>query len=55
MKYKEAFYTMFKSITMDNGTEFVDQQALEASCIKAGKKRTTCYYAHPYSSQVAGQ
>ena len=55
MKYKEAFYTMFKSITMDNGTEFVDQQALEASCIKAGKKRTTCYYAHPYSSQVARQ
>ena len=36
-------YTMFKSITMDNGTEFVDQQTLEASYIKAGKKRTTCY------------
>ena len=54
MKYKEAFYTMFKSITMDNGTEFVDQQALEASCIKAGKKRTTCYYAHPYSSWERG-
>ena len=54
-EYKEAFYTMFKSITMDNGTEFVDQQALEASCIKAGKKGTTCYYAHPYSSQVARQ
>ena len=27
MKYKEAFYTMFKSITMDNGTEFVDQMS----------------------------
>ena len=53
-EYKEAFYTMFKSITMDNGTEFVDQQALEASCIKAGKKRTTCYYAHPYSSWERG-
>ena len=53
-EYKEAFYTMFKSITMDNGTEFVDQQALEASCIKAGKKRTTCYYAHLYSSWERG-
>ena len=53
-EYKEAFYTIFKSITMDNGTEFVDQQALEASCIKAGKKRTTCYYAHPYSSWERG-
>ena len=55
MKYKEAFYTMFKSITMDNGIEFLDQQALEASCLKQGKKRTICYYAHPYSSQVARQ
>lgn len=27
MKYKEAFYTMFNSITMDNGTEFVDQMS----------------------------
>ena len=26
-EYKKAFYTMFKSITMDNGTEFVDQMS----------------------------
>ena len=50
MKYKEAFYTMFKSITMDNGTEFVDQQALEASCLKAREKRTICYYAQRIKS-----
>ena len=27
MQYKEAFYTMFNSITMDNGTEFVEQMS----------------------------
>ena len=43
MQYKEHFNTIFHSITMDNGVEFLDQQALEASCVKAGKKRTTCY------------
>ena len=54
MQYKEHFNTIFHSITMDNGVEFLDQQALEASCVKAGKKRTTCYYAHPYSSWERG-
>ena len=26
-EYKEAFYTMFNSITMDNGSEFVEQMS----------------------------
>ena len=54
MKYKDEFKEIFKSITMDNGTEFLDQEGLETSCLKEGEKRTTCYYAHPYSSWERG-
>ena len=53
-KHKDNFQHIFKSITMDNGSEFLDMQALEQSCIKADKKRTTCYYAHPFSSWERG-
>lgn len=53
-KYKNQFREKFKTITMDNGSEFLDQEALEASCLKAGEKRTTCYYAHPYSAWERG-
>ena len=53
-KYKGQFKEMFKSITMDNGSEFLDCRALEASCVKAGEKRTIGYYAHPYSSWERG-
>ena len=44
------FKTVFKSITMDNGVEFLDQKGIENSHLIEGEKRTTCYYAHPYSS-----
>ena len=53
-KHKDRFPDMFKTITMDNGSEFLNQEALEASCLKAGAKRTTCYYAHPYSAWERG-
>ena len=53
-KHKSRFYKMFRSITMDNGGEFLDQEALETSCLRAGQKRTTCYYAHPYSAWERG-
>jgi len=53
-RYKASFNKMFKSITMDNGSEFLDMQGLENSCRKPGTKRTTCYYAHPYSSWERG-
>ncbi len=52
--YKAKFNTLFKSITMDNGSEFLDMESLERSCLKAGTKRTICYYAHPYSSWERG-
>ena len=48
----EAFRTVFKSITADNGSEFLDHEALERS-VSSGT-RTHIYYAHPYSSWERG-
>lgn len=53
-RYKGRFKEKFKSITMDNGCEFLNQSALEASCLRDGEKRTICYYAHPYSAWERG-
>jgi len=53
-RYKGRFKELFKSITMDNGCEFLNHEALEASCLRVGQKRTTCYYAHPYSAWERG-
>ena len=47
-----AFRTVFKSITADNGSEFLDHEALERS-VSTGT-RTHIYYAHPYSSWERG-
>jgi IS30 family transposase len=52
-RYKGEFKTIFKTITCDNGSEFLDSAALECSCISGGK-RTEIYYAHPYSSWERG-
>ncbi len=49
----EAFRVVFKSITADNGSEFLDFQALEKS-VYSGAPRTHIYYAHPYSSWERG-
>lgn len=54
IRCKSRFKNIFKSITMDNGSEFLNMKSLERSCLKAGTKRTTCYYAHPYSSWERG-
>jgi IS30 family transposase len=53
-KHKGRFRERFKSLTTDNGSEFLDGPGLEASCLKPGEKRTTCYYAHPYSAYERG-
>jgi len=50
---KEAFKVVFKSITADNGSEFLDYEALEASVL-CRSPRTRIYYAHPYSSWERG-
>ena len=52
-KYGKRFYTKFKTITFDNGVEFMDYEGMEKSCLKKGK-RTCIYYAHPYCSGERG-
>ena len=42
-EYGENFFTVFKTITADNGTEFSDLSNLE-------KYGVLVYFAHPYSS-----
>lgn len=53
-RYKSKFSSKFKSITMDNGTEFLDMTMLEILCKNPQERRITCYYAHPYSSWERG-
>ena len=51
---KKNFKNIFKSITTDNGVEFLDQEGIENSHLNKGEKRTILYYAHPYSSWERG-
>lgn len=53
-KLGAAFSSVFQTITVDNGSEFADVEGLERSCLRRGKKRTTLYYCHPYSSSERG-
>lgn len=53
-KYGAKFRIKFKSITFDNGVEFLDWESLEISILEPGKKRTTTYFAHAYSSWERG-
>ena len=48
------FALKFKSITFDNGVEFLDWQSLELSLLDPKKKRTTVYFAHAYSAWERG-
>lgn len=49
----EGFRCTFKSITADNGSEFLDVEALQRSAFSK-KQRVKFYYAHPYSSWERG-
>lgn len=48
-----TFRRCFKSITVDNSSEFWDWNGLEQS-IQSQQRRTEIYYAHPYSSWERG-
>lgn len=50
----DMFKQMFKTITVDNGSEFADVNGLERSILEEGEKRTHLYYCHPYSSWERG-
>lgn len=47
-KCKQQFSTIFKTITVDNGSEFMDAEGIERN------GRTTVYYCHPFSSWERG-
>lgn len=51
--YGKKFKKIFKTITMDNGSEFADFKGIEKS-IYGKSKRTTTYYCHPYCSCERG-
>ena len=48
----ELFKKVFSTITVDNGSEFMDCDGMEKN--KDGEKRTKVYYCHPYSSYERG-
>lgn len=50
----DMFKSVFKTITVDNGSEFADVKGLERSILAEGEKRTHLYYCHPYSSWERG-
>lgn len=52
-KYGAQFKVKFKSITFDNGVEFLDWRSLELSILGKGR-RTTIYFAHAFSSWERG-
>jgi len=52
--YGEVFYKIFKTITVDNGSEFANFYGMERSILYENKKRTLIYYCHPYTSCERG-
>jgi IS30 family transposase len=52
-EYGPSFREKFKSVTFDNGVEFLDWRTLEVSILD-GKRRTTIYFAHAYSAWERG-
>ncbi len=50
---ESIFKKIFRSITVDNGSEFADYQGIEKSK-RSKKQRTKVYYCHPYSSFERG-
>ena len=53
-KFGKKFKQVFKTITVDNGSEFLDYQALEKSIYGRKSKRTSIFYCHPYCSCERG-
>ena len=49
-----VFRETFKSLTCDNGCEFLDMHAIEKSIYNKVMKRTKVYYCHPYNACERG-
>lgn len=52
-RFGKDFYKVFKSITVDNGCEFMDCDGMEKARRRKGK-RTHVYYCHPYTPSERG-
>lgn len=52
-RWGRMFKQVFKTITVDNGTEFSSCEKMERSVL-GEEKRTKVYYCHPYSSWERG-
>lgn len=50
----KEFRETFKTITVDNGSEFADVDGLEKSCLCKSEKRTKLYYCHAHHSWERG-
>lgn len=51
-RFGSSFSQIFKTITCDNGIEFVDSHGIQYD--KSGNKRVDLYYCHPYTSCERG-
>lgn len=53
-KYGKSFSKIFKTITVDNGSEFANALGMQRSVFNNSKRRTSVYYCHPYSAYERG-
>lgn len=53
-QWGKNFSKVFRTITVDNGTEFSDCKGMEMALRSRKRKRTDIYYCHPYSSWERG-
>ena len=51
--FGSSFFSIFKTITVDNGSEFQDYEGMEKALYRKGK-RTKIYYCHPYAPHQKG-
>lgn len=52
-RYGSMFFKIFRSITVDNGSEFSDFEGMEKALYRKGK-RTKIYYCHPRTPSERG-
>lgn len=50
----DNIFATMKSLTCDNGCEFLDSASIERSALNRGTPRASLYFAHPYSAFERG-